>query len=87
MPANGRIPEGTEQVNPEYTELINNMDIINKCIDILHMAGYRVESQLWSDRNRCHMWGLIIPERMANGGYQRITVNLDDLKDEAKLYE
>jgi len=33
------------------------------------------------------MYGFIVPERMANGGYQRITVNLDDLKDEAKLYE
>lgn len=74
-------------MNPEYTELVNNMNTINRCIYILHMAGYRVESQLWNDRHRCHMWGLIIPERMANGGYMRITVNLDDLKEEAKLYE
>lgn len=68
-------------MNPNY------MNIVAKCIAILEHAGYSVESQVWSDRNRCHMWGLIIPQRMAHGGYQRITVNFDDLKEEAKLYE
>lgn len=57
------------------------------CIIALERAGYTFESQTWNDRHRCHMYGFIVPERMANGGYQRITVNLDDLKEEAKLYE
>ena len=65
----------------------NYLNIVAKCIAILEHAGYRFESQVWSDRSRCHVWGLIIPERMANGGYQRITVDFDDLKKEAKLYE
>ena len=68
-------------MNPDY------MNIVNRCIYLLCMAGYQFESQVWSDRSRCHVWGLIIPERMANGGYQRITVDFDDLKKEAKLYE
>ena len=62
-------------------------DMTENHIRVLEGAGYTFEYNNWSDRYRCDMWGFIVPERMAHGGFKRVTLTIDQLKDEAKLYE
>ena len=62
-------------------------DMTENHIRVLEGAGYTFEYNNWSDRYRCLMWGFIVPERMTHGGFKRVTLTIDQLKDEAKLYE
>jgi len=62
------------------------VELPDRCIQILEKAGYSLESWWWNDRYRCHIWNFITPERMSNGGFQRVMLTLDQMKDEASLY-